>query len=629
MATDTSPASSVRGTLEPLAPPGRAAIARAWTEQRLGVIALGITGILLILVVIAIGERLAHRNQILPGVTVAGHDLGGSTEPAALDTITAIGARLRNQTIHARAGDHDLSFAPSAIGYEVDAAATVRAARRAGRETNPINALTGALFRNLRPDHVPFVVRYDPHRLAMLIDGWVGTTGKGLIDGGIRFEGVQVAEIRPRPGVGIDRDDAERRVLDAIRHGSTDLGSLRIGPTTPAIDLADVRHAARRARAILAAPVAISAGTATLTLTPAQVATTLRTHISDSRLRLRVDEIALRVALGAPLTAVETTPKDAEFAIDGTRVAVVPSVSGVLVDLGPVGTAMARAHHAVTAPLRTSEPARSTQWATKLNITELVATYTTNHPCCQPRITNIHRGADTISGTIVEPGATFSLNEALGARTVEKGYVLAPGIGANLEFEDSVGGGVSQLSTTLYNATFFGCYQDITHTVHALYISRYPMGREATLNFPSIDNKFRNDSRSGVLIRVGYTSTSVSVSFYGNPEGRSCRAEGPTILETIPIAVEYVDDPALPIGTEKMLAPGALGYVVENFRIISRFGVPDVRERYVERYSMAKAKVARGTGPPAPAPPPGIPPAIPPVAPPASGPPGTPPASNP
>ena len=75
--------------------------------------------------------------------------------------------------------------------------------------------------------------------------------------------------------------------------------------------------------------------------------------------------------------------------------------------------------------------------------------------------------------------------------------MLAPRIGADLEYEDSVGGGVSQVSTTLFNATFFGCYQDVTHTVHALYISRYPMGREATLNYPSIDNKFRNDSALG------------------------------------------------------------------------------------------------------------------------------------
>jgi vancomycin resistance protein YoaR len=178
--------------------------------------------------------------------------------------------------------------------------------------------------------------------------------------------------------------------------------------------------------------------------------------------------------------------------------------------------------------------------------------------------------------------------------------VLAPGIGANLEFEDSVGGGVSQLSTTLYNASFFGCYEDVTHTVHALYISRYPMGREATLNYPSIDNKFRNDSNSGVLIRAFASDTSVTVALFGNKEGRSCRAEGPNILETIPIEPEFVDDPTLPVGKEKQISSGSIGYVVENFRIISRPGQPDIRERYVERYSMAKAKIARGTGPPPP-----------------------------
>ena len=112
-------------------------------------------------------------------------------------------------------------------------------------------------------------------------------------------------------------------------------------------------------------------------------------------------------------------------------------------------------------------------------------------------MTNIHRGADVINGTIVGPGDTFSLNAALGPRTLEKGYVAAPQIGADLSYEDAVGGGVSQLSTTLYNATFFGCYKDVTHSVHSLYISRYPMGREATLNYPGIDNQFQNDSASG------------------------------------------------------------------------------------------------------------------------------------
>ena len=440
------------------------------------------------------------------------------------------------------------------------------------------------------------VVHYDRDRLASVIDTWVGATGKGLVDGGLHFDGAQVAEIRPRAGVGIDRTDAERRIIEALRSGRADLGTFRIGPTRPTIGTEQVQVAARAARRLLAAPVQIVTGSTLLTVQPTDLGRALRTRIVSSRLVLRVDVPTLRATLGPALAAVETPPKDASFAVNGTAVSVVPAVNGVTIDLDHVAAAIARGNHRVVATTRTNPPAYSTEWAQKLHITELVSSYTTQHPCCQPRVTNIHLAADTINGTILEPGQTFSLNDALGPRTTAKGYQLAPGIGANLEFEDSVGGGVSQLSTTLFNAVFFGCYEDVTHTVHALYISRYPMGREATLNYPSIDNKFRNDSHSGVLIRTSYSGTSVTVSLYGSKEGRSCRAEGPHILQTIPIETEYVDDPTLPVGTQKELSHGSTGYVVENFRIISRDGQPDIRQRFLEHYSMAKDKVARGTG---------------------------------
>ncbi len=580
---------------------------------------MAVASAVLFVVIVAIGDRVTHRDRVLGGVEVAGMALGNMSEREALHTIADLGTRLTAQPIHAHAGTTDLTLDPSAIGYHVDAAATVRNARRRGRATNPLDTLSGTILRRIRADRVRLVVRYDRTRLAAVIDSWVGATGKGLVDGGLRFDNGQVAEIRPRRGIGIDRTEAERRVIATMSVGSTEIGRLRLGRTAPAITLAQVNAAARRARRLLAAPVIVTSGATQITLTPAQVAATLRTHIQGRRLELSVDDATLRAAIGAQLAAIETAPKDATFAITGTSVSVVPAVEGRTVSIAALGRAIESGEHAIVARTAVTPPARTTEWAQRQNITELVASYTTNHPCCAPRVTNIHRAADTINGTIVEAGGTFSLNDTLGPRTTEKGYVLAPGIGANLEFEDSVGGGVSQLSTTLYNATFFGCFQDVTHTVHALYISRYPMGREATLNYPSIDNKFRNDSRSGILIRTSYNDTSVTVSFFGNKEGRSCRAEGPNILQTIPVADEFVDDPALPTGTLKQLSHGSVGYVVENFRIISRPGVPDVRERYLESYSMAKNKVARGTGPAAAVPPPVGPPAVPP--------PATPPAS--
>ncbi len=610
MATDDTPPPDpaappfrdLRDPHPPLEPPGRAALERAWREQRVAlVVLLGLSAVLA-LVLIALGERVSHRDRILPGITAGPVDVGGRSETEALADIQRFAAHQAQTPLHVTAGDHVLSLDPRTIGYRVDATATVRAARRDGRSGNPIANLTGVPLRAIRHDEVPLVVHYDQDQLGAALDTWVGATGKGLVDGSLRFDGAQVAEISPRAGIGIDRDEAERRILGALRSGATDLGSLAIGRTRPTIDRAELARAARRARRLLAAPVHVTAGTQSLTVTPAQLGPTLGTRIVDGHLALRVDPAALRSALGPTLATVETAPKDATWSIDGTAATVVPSVDGVAVDLDGVARAVAAGNHRVRARLTTSHPARTTEWAQKLNIHELVGTFTTNHPCCQPRVTNIHKGADVINGTVVEPGQTFSLNQALGPRTTEKGYVLAPGIGANLEFEDSVGGGVSQLSTTLFNAVFFGCYQDVTHTVHALYISRYPMGREATLNYPSIDNQFRDDTKSGVLIRTFYDNGSITVSLYGDKEGRRCTAEGPHILQTIPVETQYVDDPAQPVGKEKELDPGHTGYVVENFRIIHRDGQPDVRQRFVEKYSMAKRKVARGVAPLPPAP---------------------------
>lgn len=602
-----------RAATPPLAAPGRAALGRAWTEQRTGLVLLAVATTLLVLVLATLTERALHQGDVLRGVSAGGVDLSGMSEREALAALQRSSQRLLTRPITLRAGSRALSVDPSALGLTVDERATVRAAREDGRNHNPVDQLVGTVARRLRNDQVSMVLHFDRDRFDGVLDGWVAQTGRGLVDGGLRFEGTNVVVIPPKAGIGIDRGEARAAVIGALRRGESDAGTLAIGRTTPAIDTADVHAAARRARRVLAAPVTVTVDTTPLVLTPGQVAATLSTQVVSSHLELRADPEGLRAAFGPRLAALETAPADATFAVSGTSVSVVPAVVGQQVDLEGVARQIARGRHQFAAPRRQVPPARSTAWAEGLHITELVSSFTTNHPCCAARVTNIHRAADTINGLIVEAGQTFSLNNALGPRTAEKGYVSAPSIGADLEYEDAIGGGVSQVSTTLFNAVFFGCFKDVTHTVHALYITRYPMGREATLNYPSIDNKFRDDSSSGVLIRTSHTGTSITVSLYGNKEGRTCRAEGPNVLSTTPPEIKLIDDPTLPLGTTKELDPGHAGYVVENFRIISRVGQPDQRERYLEHYAMTPTKIANGTGPPPPPPP--VPPPVPPPAP--------------
>jgi hypothetical protein len=150
----------------------------------------------------------------------------------------------------------------------------------------------------------------------------------------------------------------------------------------------------------------------------------------------------------------------------------------------------------------------------------LVTRFTTYHACCQPRVHNIQLMARTLNGHVVLPGETFDLNAVVGPRTEEKGYVPAPVI-MNGELVMGVGGGVSQVATTLYNTIFWGAYEDIAHRAHSIYISRYPVGIEATLGYPFPNLVFRNDTWTPVTIKASYTSTSITFELWGNNGGRT------------------------------------------------------------------------------------------------------------
>ena len=178
--------------------------------------------------------------------------------------------------------------------------------------------------------------------------------------------------------------------------------------------------------------------------------------------------------------------------------------------------------HRVTLAFKRLLPPLTTAGAR--TISSLLGTFTTRYACCQPRVTNIRLIAKAIDASVVMPGETFSLNQASGERTSADGYVKAPFI-ADGELAESIGGGVSQVSTTLYNAAYFAGLRIDAHRPHSFYIDRYPPGREATLNFPDIDLRWTNDTPAPVLIRAVTDATSVVVSLYGSDTGRRVRAQ--------------------------------------------------------------------------------------------------------
>lgn len=157
---------------------------------------------------------------------------------------------------------------------------------------------------------------------------------------------------------------------------------------------------------------------------------------------------------------------------------------------------------------------RGIEWAKSLGIVEVIGEFTTYYQPNQTRNINIQRIAELTQGAVIEPGGEFSINDYVGRRTRENGFVDA-GVISNGVFTTSVGGGISQYATTLFNAAFFAGLDFGDYQSHSIYISRYPYGREATVNFPNVDLKILNTTPYGVLLWPTTDETSITVTLYG------------------------------------------------------------------------------------------------------------------
>ena len=192
---------------------------------------------------------------------------------------------------------------------------------------------------------------------------------------------------------------------------------------------------------------------------------------------------------------------------------------------------------------------------------------------------------------IVQPGEEFSLNEHVGPRTREKGYVAAPMI-LRGEIVDSVGGGVSQFATTFFNAVFYGCYEDVDHKPHSYYFSRYPEVNEATISWPTPHLIFRNNTDAVVIIKTQYTNSSITVKFFGNNDGKTCeRRLGKRYGFRAP-PVEYEEDASLDPTEEVVVQSGADGWANTVVRVITHKDGTVEEEQFTWTYS-ARPRILR------------------------------------
>jgi len=561
-------------------------------------LALGVVGTCVLLATVWFTLEARDSERALPGVHVEGQDVSRLARPEIATRIVAWGKERLEQGIPLSVGGTALVLQPKSVGFAVDAEATAARALSVGRGGGFFSRGLSFFARMARPEAVSARVTLDPNRLSELEDEWQANAIKDPpFAGGIGIQGTALTPLYPKAGSRLDRARIQAQLIDAFRTGRAP-EPLSVHSEMPTMTRAEVDRALERARAMLSGEVTLSVAddARRLSFTLAQLGSILRVRADESGSKLELECVpeATRALIEPHRAEFERAPESARFVIDGQdRVHVQPGRAGVLLDDRALADALCRAAQGTkTGTLSLSqgaEPALTTTAAEQAGVARLVGSYTTRHACCQPRVENIHHIADLLDGTLVRPGDTFSVNQLVGPRTVKNGFRPAPSI-EDGDMVDTVGGGVSQFATTLFNALFYGGYDIIERQPHSYWFQRYPMGYDATLSYPHPDIIFKNDTSACALIKTSYTDTSITVKIYGDNGGRRVRADVSEKQNIVMPAVEFIPNPRLDADEEKTRDGGIMGWTVTVKRTLT---YPDGKTKEERRKVTYKPRARR------------------------------------
>lgn len=435
-------------------------------------------------------------------VAVGGIQIGGMSRTQALAAIDQGAQKVLNRPIVVSVPDSEATFdvVPARAGFSVDASATLDGLT--GFTVNPVTVwdrLTGSV-------EVPLLTRTDDDALTAHVAEHAKHVTAKPVEGAVTFAGGKVEVKPPVPGRSLD----VARTKLAVRRAFPDATSTEaaITPVPPAVTAQAVRQAAEGfAMKAMSGPVALVVGSTTASLTPAELAPAI-SMAPDGKggLAPKFDEERIADLVAGKVKVTTVAAKDARWTFEQGRPKLIPSVDGTAVDEAALPKQVIAALTSDTRRVEikqvVTKPKFTTAQATQAGVKELVADFSSPFPPGdRTRTNNLIVAARTINGTYVPPGGVFSLNGVLGERTTAKGYadgtVIIKG-----RLTRGTGGGVSQVSTTIYNMAYFAGVDTLEFTPHAFFIPRYPEGREATVYWPYLDNKWKNDTPHGMLLQT-------------------------------------------------------------------------------------------------------------------------------
>ncbi|MGQ0604114.1 MAG: VanW family protein [Anaerolineales bacterium] len=543
--------------------------------------------------------EISYRDRIYPGVRAWGVDLSGMTPEEASFALSGAFTYPNEPAFLLADGQNQRTITPGQLGASFDLAATVSAAYNTGRTGNWIADWRAQYAAWHSGAQIAPVLVVDEARTQAYLDALALETFLEPVEAALQADGVNVTATPGRIG----------RRLDVVALKQTLLGHLsrteRAAIQLPFIESAplvlDAGPQAQTARAILSAPLTLTVANSLegdpgpVTVDPAQLATMLRIERvqegNSARFEMALNPEALRAVLEPLAEPLKREAHNARFIFnDETKLLelIQPSQDSRELDIeatiAAINAALPKGEHSVPLVFATQKPEVSSDaTAEQLGIREPVSVQYTSFKGSGPeRMQNIQTAAARFHGLLIPPGGTFSFSDNIGDISLDSGFAEALIIYGGRTIR-GVGGGVCQVSTTLFRAVWFGGFPIVERNSHAYRVGYYEQntgawqgpGLDAAVFTPLVDLKFTNDTPYWLLMETYFypSAQQLQWKFYSTSDGRTVETHGPVVENEIPAPEPlYEENPELASGEIKQVDFAAIGADVTVTRVVMRDG---------------------------------------------------------
>jgi vancomycin resistance protein YoaR len=550
----------------------RGGLSRTERRRRRGTrfkVLVGVGSVVAVVLLALVVDAGLSYGKVHTGISVSGLGLSGLTESEAVAALTAHVAEAQASPIKLTSATKTWEVMPTDVGATMDIAGAVSAAMDVTREGNFFVDLGRRVKLYFDHRDLPLQGVIDSAKMDSLLAEIAQELDVPPVNAGLVIEGSYIRAIEGQSGTVVDRDGL-RRQLESVLFSlhATELPIPMIAKE-PDVKVEDNQAALDQARTMVSSSVMLKNKTNSWTLTPEQIAQYMeftseeQNGVSTLVPLLSASKMSLFFAGISGLVATE--PVDASFDSDGSKAWVVDGIPGEKLD--PEGTAQALTAAALRTTDRNaevavmeSEPDFTTAEAEAMGIKDKLGSYETEpYYGSSNRQVNVRITTQYAENKLLAPGEEYDFDKTVGPRTPERGYKMAPGIVGDGVMKDVYGGGICQVSTTLFNAVFEAGLEILERHNHTLYIGHYPDGRDATVAGQGRNFRFRNDTDHYIWIRGKSDGVHTRFTIYGTDDGRQVEIKFSGFSYGAARTVETIINPSLAPGKTHEVRSGQSG----------------------------------------------------------------------